>query len=241
MPAPGPAFSDWIASGRLVPVAELLALEFALVVAADLLGRGVSLVDGILAELHSNVVSMELMQHCGRARPQAFRIQRISGPAGARAPPGSGPQRAAGADFRPGPVDRHHPHARRRPFLLRAMADPAAARLAHPFRGQRGEVQHPLLLPQPHALAGAARARISALHRRQRRDRQGDKAVRPRTVSGRPFQAACRHHHDATTAGSRPSAPSGAAFSRRSPTWPITAPTPTSSGAPSTANSRSAT
>ena len=61
--APGPTFSDWIASGRLVPVAELLALEFALVVAADLLGRGVSLVDGILAELHSNVVSMELMQH----------------------------------------------------------------------------------------------------------------------------------------------------------------------------------
>ena len=46
-----------------MPVAELLALEFALVVAADLLGRGVSLVDGILAELHSNVVSMELMQH----------------------------------------------------------------------------------------------------------------------------------------------------------------------------------
>ena len=63
MPAPGPAFSDWLASGRLTPVAELLALEFALVVAADLLGRGVSLVDGILAELHSNVVSMELMQH----------------------------------------------------------------------------------------------------------------------------------------------------------------------------------
>jgi ATP-binding cassette subfamily B protein len=62
-PAPGPALSDWIASGRLVPVAELLALEFALVVVADLLGRGVSLVDGILAELHSNTVSMELMQH----------------------------------------------------------------------------------------------------------------------------------------------------------------------------------
>ncbi|MDQ2704837.1 MAG: ABC transporter ATP-binding protein/permease [Pseudomonadota bacterium] len=63
MPAPGPGLSDWIASGRLVTVAELLALEFALVVIADLLGRGVSLVDGILAELHSNVVSMELMQH----------------------------------------------------------------------------------------------------------------------------------------------------------------------------------
>lgn len=63
MPAPGPAFSDWVASGRLVRVAELLALEFALVVASDLLARAISLVDGILAELHSNTVSMELIQH----------------------------------------------------------------------------------------------------------------------------------------------------------------------------------
>jgi ATP-binding cassette subfamily B protein len=62
-PAPGPALSDWIASGRLAHVAELLALEFALIVASDLLSRGISLVDGILAELHSNTVSMELMQH----------------------------------------------------------------------------------------------------------------------------------------------------------------------------------
>ncbi|MEW9807375.1 ABC transporter ATP-binding protein [Mesorhizobium sp. ZMM04-5] len=62
-PAPGPALSDWIASGRLAHVAALLALEFALVVLADLLSRGISLVDGILAELHSNTVSMELMQH----------------------------------------------------------------------------------------------------------------------------------------------------------------------------------
>jgi ATP-binding cassette subfamily B protein len=62
-PAPGPVFGDWVASGRLVPLAELLALEFALVVAADLLSRGISLVDGILAELHSNTVSMELMRH----------------------------------------------------------------------------------------------------------------------------------------------------------------------------------
>jgi len=62
-PAPGPAFSDWVASGRLLPVAELLALEFVLVVAYDLLNRAISPVDGILAELHSNTVSMELMQH----------------------------------------------------------------------------------------------------------------------------------------------------------------------------------
>jgi len=63
MPAPGPNFSDWLASGRLVPVAELLALEFALVVASDLLTRGISLVDSVLSELHSNTVSIELMRH----------------------------------------------------------------------------------------------------------------------------------------------------------------------------------
>ena len=62
-PAPGPAFSDWLASGRLTPVGELLALEFALVLAGDLLSRGASLADSLLAELHSNTVSMELMQH----------------------------------------------------------------------------------------------------------------------------------------------------------------------------------
>ena len=62
-PAPGPAFSDWLASGRLIPVAELLALEFALVVISDVLSRAISLVDGVLAELHSNTVSMELMRH----------------------------------------------------------------------------------------------------------------------------------------------------------------------------------
>jgi len=62
-PAPGPAFSDWIASGRLTLVGELLLLEFAIVVAGDLLSRAVSLVDGILSELHSNTVSMELMRH----------------------------------------------------------------------------------------------------------------------------------------------------------------------------------
>ena len=62
-PSPGPTFADWLASGRLTPVAELLALEFALVLAGDLVSRGASLADGLLAELHSNAVSMELMQH----------------------------------------------------------------------------------------------------------------------------------------------------------------------------------
>jgi len=62
-PAPAGGFEGWMASGRLTPLTELLALEFALVVAADLFARAVSAIDGILGELHSNQVSMELMQH----------------------------------------------------------------------------------------------------------------------------------------------------------------------------------
>ncbi len=65
-PAPGPDLSAWIASGRLTTIGELLALEFALVILSDLLSRGVSLVDGILSELHSNTLSMELMHHAAR-------------------------------------------------------------------------------------------------------------------------------------------------------------------------------
>ena len=62
-PAPGPEFSDWLASGRLTPVAEYLLMEFALVILQDILSRATSLVDGILGELHSNTISMELMRH----------------------------------------------------------------------------------------------------------------------------------------------------------------------------------
>jgi ATP-binding cassette, subfamily B, bacterial len=55
--------ADWLASGRLQPVAWLLALEFALAVASDLLARASSLVDGLLSELYSNFASVRLMEH----------------------------------------------------------------------------------------------------------------------------------------------------------------------------------
>jgi ATP-binding cassette subfamily B protein len=62
-PPPGAELSDWLASGRLTALGQYLALEFALVVGNDLLTRATSMVDGILGELHSNTVSMELMRH----------------------------------------------------------------------------------------------------------------------------------------------------------------------------------
>src|SRR6185436_21164879 len=62
-PPPGPELSDWVASGRLTSLGQYLAIELALVVGNDLLTRATTLVDGILGELHSNTVSIELMRH----------------------------------------------------------------------------------------------------------------------------------------------------------------------------------
>lgn len=64
--APGADIADWWQNGNLDTVAMLLALELALVVATDLLARTTSLVDSVLGELHSNTVSIELMQHAAR-------------------------------------------------------------------------------------------------------------------------------------------------------------------------------
>src|SRR5688572_15722688 len=65
-PPPGPDLADWLESGRLTALGQYLALEFALVVGNDLLTRATSMVDGILGELHSNTVSIELMRHAAR-------------------------------------------------------------------------------------------------------------------------------------------------------------------------------
>ncbi len=58
--------AQWWASGALHPIGLLLLIEFVLVIVSDLLGRLTSLVDTILGELHSNTVSIELMQHAAR-------------------------------------------------------------------------------------------------------------------------------------------------------------------------------
>ena len=55
--------ADWLASGVLNPLWALLALELGLAVLADVLGRVVSLVDSLLAELYSNATSIRLMEH----------------------------------------------------------------------------------------------------------------------------------------------------------------------------------
>ena len=54
---------DWIASGALDHIGWLLALEFGLAVASDVLGRVVSLLDSLLSERFSNETSLRLMEH----------------------------------------------------------------------------------------------------------------------------------------------------------------------------------
>ncbi len=57
------SLGGWLASGRLASLGWLLALEFALAVLSDVLGRTVSLVDSLLSEQFTNATSVRLMEH----------------------------------------------------------------------------------------------------------------------------------------------------------------------------------
>ena len=54
---------DWLPGGVLHPLGILLAVEFALAVASDVIGRIVSLLDSLLSERFNNVTSVRLMEH----------------------------------------------------------------------------------------------------------------------------------------------------------------------------------
>ena len=58
-----PPFSEALTSGLLSPLLGLLALEFGLAIASDLLGRIVSYADALLSELFNNATSVRLMEH----------------------------------------------------------------------------------------------------------------------------------------------------------------------------------
>jgi ATP-binding cassette subfamily B protein len=57
------SLEGWIASGLANRLAILLAAEFALAVLADVLGRVVALIDGLLSERVTNASSIRLMEH----------------------------------------------------------------------------------------------------------------------------------------------------------------------------------
>ncbi|MCC4594612.1 ABC transporter ATP-binding protein/permease [Xanthomonas campestris pv. phormiicola] len=66
------AFGEALASGRLERLLELLALELALAIGSDLLGRLVSYADTLLSELFNNVTSVQLMEHAAQLDLEDF-------------------------------------------------------------------------------------------------------------------------------------------------------------------------
>ncbi|AWH22027.1 ABC transporter ATP-binding protein [Stenotrophomonas sp. ZAC14D2_NAIMI4_6] len=58
-----PPLGEALSSGLLNPLLGLLALEFGLAIASDLLGRLVSYADALLSELFANATSVRLMEH----------------------------------------------------------------------------------------------------------------------------------------------------------------------------------
>jgi len=63
VPTPGPTYLDWLHRGLLDHILLLLGIEFALAIASDLLGRGISLLDSLLGERLSTTTSVRLMEH----------------------------------------------------------------------------------------------------------------------------------------------------------------------------------
>ena len=64
--------TDWLSDPRLRQVGSLVAIEFGLAIASDLLGRATSLTDGILAELTSNATTLRLMAHAATLDLEQF-------------------------------------------------------------------------------------------------------------------------------------------------------------------------
>ncbi len=62
-PAPPAGIGEWLASGLVDRLLALVAVELALAVVSDVLGRIVALLDSLLSELFTNATSVELMEH----------------------------------------------------------------------------------------------------------------------------------------------------------------------------------
>ncbi len=90
-PDGGEDLAQWLAAGLLDRIAWLLALEFGLAIASDVLGRAVSLLDSLLSERFSNETSLRLMEHAATLDLEDFedselqdRLERARRQAGGR-------------------------------------------------------------------------------------------------------------------------------------------------------------
>ena len=71
-PARPETFQQWLDGGLLTGLGLLILTEFALTVMADVLGRVVSLVDGLLSERVTNASSVRLMEHAATLDLEVF-------------------------------------------------------------------------------------------------------------------------------------------------------------------------
>jgi len=85
------ALSEWFESGELRHISVLIALEFGLAIASDVLGRYVSLLDSLLSERFSTETSLRLMEHAATLDLEDFedselqdRLERARRQAGGR-------------------------------------------------------------------------------------------------------------------------------------------------------------
>ncbi len=190
LPHPGPALGDWIAAGRLTPVALLVLAEAGLGVLSDLLGRAASLVGDLLAQRYSDSASLQLMRHAATLDLEQFesadqqdRLDRARRQVTGRSSVlqlvfGQAQDLVTVAALAIG-------FAAYAPWLLVLLAValvPAAYGELH-FQ-PRG------LPPELHPHAGAAAGGLPPLSRRQRRDREGGEALRPGGFPGRPIRGA---------------------------------------------------
>ena len=72
LPHPGPALGDWIAAGRLTPIAILVLAEAGLGILSDLLGRASQLVGDLLGQRYSDGASLALMRHAATLDLEQF-------------------------------------------------------------------------------------------------------------------------------------------------------------------------
>ena len=183
---------EWLQQGLLDRILWLLALEFGLAVLSDVLGRTVSYFDSLLGEQISQRDEPAGDGARGNARSGGLRGQRAAGPAGARAPAGGRTDDVDRAAARAGAGRRDDRHLRRGPHRLRAVAHRAARHRARPGVRRRGAFQRALLRAQLHAHARAARDRLRAADRSERRNGEGGEDIRLERVPDRALPRARR-------------------------------------------------
>ena len=144
----------------------------------------------LLAEQVTNGSSVRLMEHAATLDLEDFEDAEFQDQLERARRQTSGRLTLMGQLFSQAQDARDGGELRRRPAGLRAVADRAAAGGAGAGLPRRGAFQRPDLHARFRPHARAARARLRAPDRGQRRDRQGSEDLRPQRLPDRALQAA---------------------------------------------------